>query len=94
MEAHWETTANAPKHLFAIPDEEKERNIVQLFPVPGMLSLLATRPTSGVVKGLKAFPKEDRPPDLISFAAFNTMVALGFYFAIVTIMGWSRAQAI
>jgi cytochrome d ubiquinol oxidase subunit I len=90
MEAHWETKANAPKYLFAIPDEENERNAVELFPIPGMLSLLATHSTSGEVKGLKDFPKADRPPVFISFAAFNTMVALGFYFALVTIIGWFK----
>lgn len=90
MEAHWETKTHAPKFLFAIPDEENERNAVELFPIPGMLSLLATHSTSGEVKGLKDFPKEDRPPVFISFAAFNTMVALGFYFALVTIVGWFK----
>ncbi|MEW6667414.1 MAG: cytochrome ubiquinol oxidase subunit I [Thermodesulfobacteriota bacterium] len=90
MEAHWETKPYAPKHLFAIPDEQNERNLVEILPIPGMLSLMATHSPSGEVKGLKAFPKEDRPPVLISFAAFNTMVALGFYFVLVTVIGWFK----
>jgi cytochrome d ubiquinol oxidase subunit I len=90
MESHWETTTNAPKALFAIPDEENERNKVELFPIPGMLSLLAGHSTDAEVVGLKDFPKDERPPVFITYAAFNTMVGLGFYFALITIVGWFK----
>ena len=35
MEAHWETKTNAPKYLFAIPDEENERNARGALPHTG-----------------------------------------------------------
>lgn len=90
MESHWETTTYASKYLFAIPDEKNERNAIEILPIPGVLSLLATHSLKGEVKGLKDFPRDERPPVLINYAAFNTMVALGFYFALMTIIGWFK----
>ncbi|MFZ0447811.1 MAG: cytochrome ubiquinol oxidase subunit I [Desulfatiglandaceae bacterium] len=90
MESHWETTTYAPKYLFAIPDEKNERNAVEILPIPGLLSLLATHSLSGEVKGLKDFPRDERPPVFISYISFNLMVALGFYFALMTIIGWFK----
>jgi cytochrome d ubiquinol oxidase subunit I len=90
MESVWETRTHAPKYLFAIPDEQEERNVVEILPIPDLLSILATHSPSGEVKGLKAFPRDERPPVFICYAAFNTMVALGFYFALVTIIGWFK----
>lgn len=90
MEAHWKTSTNVPKYLFILPDEENERNAVEILPIPGMLSLLAKHSTSSEVTGLKDFPKEERPPVLITYASFNLMVGLGFYFALITIIGWLK----
>jgi cytochrome bd ubiquinol oxidase subunit I len=90
MEAHWETSTEAPVYLFAIPDEKKERNAVEVLPIPGLLSFLAKHDPKAEVKGLKAFPPADRPPVLISFIAFKMMVALGVYFALITLYGWIR----
>jgi cytochrome d ubiquinol oxidase subunit I len=90
MEAHWQTTTRAPIYLFALPDEKEERNLVQILPIPGALSLLARHSSSAEVKGLKAFPREERPPVLINFLAFRIMVALGVYFALVMIYSWIR----
>lgn len=84
MEAHWETQANAPMYLFSVPDVKNERNAVQLFPIPGMLSLLSYHDRNAVVKGLKDFPKEDRPPVLIPFLSFKIMVGLGFLFVLLS----------
>lgn len=88
MEAHWETQKKAPIYLFALPDEKNEKNAIEMLPIPGMLSLLAKHSPDAEVKGLKGFPPEDRPPVFISFGAFKTMVALGLYFALMTIIGW------
>ncbi len=90
MESHWETTTNAPKYLFAYPDEKNEKNLIEVLPLPGMLSLLATHSTEGEVKGLKDFPRDERPPVFINYVAFNAMVALGFYFLLMTIVGWLK----
>jgi cytochrome d ubiquinol oxidase subunit I len=94
MESHWETARNVPKYLLSIPDEENEKNIVEILPLPGMLSLLAKHTTDAEVVGLKDFPKEDRPPVLISYLSFNLMVGLGFYFALITVVAWLKRKRI
>jgi len=88
MEAHWETSARAPLHLFAIPDEKNERNLIQIGSIPGLLSFLGHHDINAEVKGLKDFPKEERPPVILSLLAFRTMVGLGTLFPILMIIGW------
>lgn len=88
METHWDTSARAPVFLFSVPDPENERNAVEVLPIPGLLSLLARHDTNAVVTGLKDFPRSERPPVLITSLAFKGMVALGFYFAVITLIGW------
>jgi len=90
MEAHWETSTQAPVYMFAIPDEKNERNLVEILPIPGLLSFLAKHDPKAEVKGLKAFPPADRPPVLINFIAFKLMVGLGVYFALITVYAWFR----
>jgi cytochrome d ubiquinol oxidase subunit I len=90
MEAHWETTSRAPIHLFAIPDEEAEKNMVQFGSIPGVLSLLGHHDIDAEVIGLKDIPKEERPPVLPTFLSFRIMVALGTLFPILMIYGWFR----
>lgn len=90
MESHWETGKQAPVFLFAVPDETNEKNAIEILPMPGVLSLLATHSTEGVVKGLKDIPKGERPPVLINFISFKTMVALGMYFVLMTLIGFFK----
>jgi cytochrome d ubiquinol oxidase subunit I len=88
MEAHWETTTRAPIHLFAIPDEENERNLIEIISIPGLLSFLGKHDIDAEIKGLKEFPKDERPPVLITLIAFRTMVGLGTLFPLLMIIGW------
>lgn len=90
LESHWETSKNAPIYLFSFPDEANERNSIEIGRIPGMLSLLAFHSTDAKVKGLKDVPRDERPPVLITFGSFKIMVGLGFYFALVTTIGWLR----
>jgi cytochrome d ubiquinol oxidase subunit I len=90
MEAHWETRSRAPIYMFLIPDEENERNRVQILPVPAALSLLAYHTPNAVVKGLKDFPRDERPPVLLTFVAFRLMTGLGFLFLLLTAIGWVK----
>ena len=90
MESLWETTAAAPQYLFLIPDEANERNSVAFGGIPGALSMLAYHTPDATVKGLKDFPKEDRPPVTLSFLSFRVMVALGFLFLLLTVVGWFK----
>jgi len=88
MEAHWETTSRAPLTLFAIPSQEKEKNIVEFGSIPGILSFLGYHDFNATVRGLKDFPKEERPPVLLTFIGFRTMVGLGTLFILLTVYGW------
>jgi cytochrome d ubiquinol oxidase subunit I len=88
MEPTWETQKNAPIHLFFIPDEKQEKNLHVFGSIPGALSMLAFHSPSAEVKGLKEFPKEDRPPVLITAASFRFMVMIGFALAAVSIVSW------
>ncbi len=92
MEAHWETRANAPLLLFAWPDEDAEQNAFEIGAIPGALSFLGFHDVNATVRGLKEFPKDERPPVLLTFLAFRTMVALGTLFILLTIIGWIKRK--
>ncbi len=92
MEAFWETRAGAPQVLFAIPDEKNERNLVEFGQIPGLLSILAYHTPTATVKGLKDFPKEERPPVTLTFVAFRLMVGLGLLFVVLTVWGWFKRK--
>jgi len=90
MEAHWETQSHAPIVLFAIPDEEAGKNRVEFGSIPGILSFLGYHDFNAVVKGINDFPKDERPPVWITFAAFRLMVLLGTIFILQMLYGWTR----
>jgi len=91
MESLWETTTKAPIYLIALPDEKNERNSVQIGSIPGLLSFMGHHDFNAEIKGLKAFPKDERPPVLLTFLSFRGMVALGMYFILMMIIGvWKR----
>ncbi|MEW6385962.1 MAG: cytochrome ubiquinol oxidase subunit I [Thermodesulfobacteriota bacterium] len=92
MEALWDTQAHAPQTLFLIPDEKQERNLAEFGKIPGALSMLAYHSPKAVVKGLKDFPPEDRPPVLLTFVAFRVMVALGFLFVLLSLIAWFKRR--
>jgi cytochrome bd ubiquinol oxidase subunit I len=85
MESLWETTRGAPMYLLLIPDAKNERNAVELLGIPGMMSLLAHRDLNAEVKGLKDFPKSERPPVMETFVSFRTMVGLGSLFILLSL---------
>ena len=77
MEGHFETRAGAPLILFGWPDMEAEKTLYEIA-IPQLGSLILTHDWNGVVRGLKDWPKEDRPNALIVFWSFRIMVGLGF----------------
>ncbi|MGO9566704.1 MAG: cytochrome ubiquinol oxidase subunit I, partial [Desulfomonilaceae bacterium] len=91
-EAVWESTPGAPMYLFVIPDEANERNSVQLIGIPKLLSWVAHGDSNAVYKGLKEWPKDQRPPVAATFWSFRLMVALGIFFAIVSIIAWLKRK--
>jgi cytochrome d ubiquinol oxidase subunit I len=88
METHWETQTKAPVFLFSWPDEENERNIIEIGKIPGVLSFLAFHDINAPVQGLKEFPKDERPPVAITALAFKVMVGLGFFFLFLMVTGF------
>eukprot|EP00767_Chilomastix_cuspidata_P007576 gnl/Chilomastix_cuspidata/8300.p1 GENE.gnl/Chilomastix_cuspidata/8300~~gnl/Chilomastix_cuspidata/8300.p1 ORF type:complete len:438 (+),score=-16.78 gnl/Chilomastix_cuspidata/8300:110-1423(+) len=88
METHWETETRAPVFLFSWPDEENEKNIIEIGEIPGILSFLAHHDINAPVIGLKDIPKDERPPVAITAIAFKIMVGLGFYFLLMMGLGW------
>jgi len=87
MEALWDTQTRAPIALLALPDQKNERNAIEIGKIPGVLSFLGYHDVNAEVKGLKDFPREDRPPVLLTFIAFRIMVGLGMLFPLLTIIG-------
>ncbi len=86
MESVWTTEKPAPYYLLIVPDEKDEGNALETFKLPGMLSMLAFHNRDEEVKGLKDFPKSDRPPVLPSFLSFRLMVGLGMLFLLLSLM--------
>jgi cytochrome d ubiquinol oxidase subunit I len=76
MEGHFETRKGQPLILLGLPDMEAEttRYAVE---IPKLGSLILTHHWDGEVKGLKAWPKGDRPNSTIVFWSFRIMVGIG-----------------
>src|SRR5919106_91076 len=88
MESHFETTAGAPLTIGGFPDPETGETRYAI-KIPYGLSLLAFHDPHAVVKGLNEFPREDWPNVPIVHTAFQIMVALGSYLALVSLWaGW------
>ena len=83
MEAHFETARGAPLHIGGWPDVER-RETRWAIKIPRGLSLLAFHDPNAEVTGLAAFPREDWPPVAIVHIAFQIMVALGTFMAVVS----------
>ncbi len=94
LEAHWETGPKAPIYLLAVPDTEQEKNSVQIGSIPGLLSIMAFGDPNAVVKGLKDFPKDERPPVFLTFLAFKFMVGLGVLLIVLSLFAWWKRNTI
>jgi cytochrome bd ubiquinol oxidase subunit I len=89
IEGHWETQAGQPLLLFGWPDmaAETTRYAVEL---PKVGSLLLTHDWNGTVKGLKAWPPQERPNATIVFWSFRIMVGVGLLMVLAGV--WSLWQ--
>ncbi|WP_018414598.1 cytochrome ubiquinol oxidase subunit I [Teredinibacter turnerae] len=74
MEGVWHTEQGAPLLLFAIPDEEAQKNYWEIG-IPHMASLILTHTFNGEIKGLTEF--ESHPPVKPLFFGFRVMVGVG-----------------
>ena len=92
MEGHWETVAGAPLILFGWPDQAAEVTRFAL-EIPKLGSLILTHDLDGVVRGLKEWPPEDRPPAATVFWAFRVMVGIGFLMLFMVLAAaWLRLR--
>lgn len=93
MEGHWETREGAPLILFAVPDDAAETNHWELA-IPYLGSLILTHQIDGEVRGLKAWPPDERPYVPLVFFSFRVMVAVGFLMLFVAatslVLRWRR----
>ncbi|HSA54635.1 MAG TPA: cytochrome ubiquinol oxidase subunit I [Gemmatimonadaceae bacterium] len=88
MEGQWETERGAPLRIGGWPDESTETTRWAL-EIPNALSLLAFHDPQATVRGLKEFPRDERPPVAIVHFAFQVMVGLGTIAALVSLWaGW------
>ncbi len=90
IESFWETQTGAPFTLFLWPDPQNERNSFEFLPVPNGLSLMAYHRADSEVRGLKAFPEDERPPVLVTFLSFRIMVGLGILFILLALVGFLK----
>jgi cytochrome d ubiquinol oxidase subunit I len=96
IEGKWDagTEGPVPLVLFALPDEEHERNLYE-FSVPYLGSLIVTRSWDGGFAGLQAFAPDDRPPVLLPFFGFRLMVGIGVVMLVLAFWGgivWARGR--
>ncbi|MDR2236857.1 MAG: cytochrome ubiquinol oxidase subunit I [Chryseobacterium sp.] len=85
MEAHFKTEKNVPLIVGGLPDEETE-TVKYAIKIPGGLSFLAFEDFNAEVKGLDAFPKDERPPVVVTHFAFQIMVGLGTFMMFVGVL--------
>jgi cytochrome d ubiquinol oxidase subunit I len=90
MEGHWETQSGAPFIVVGWPDQEAEVTR-WAFEVPYLGSLILTHKLDGTVRGLKDWPREDRPPAAIVFWSFRVMVGIGMLMMLIVVLAnWLR----
>jgi cytochrome d ubiquinol oxidase subunit I len=93
MEAHFETRTRAPLLIGGWPDLERG-DVDYAIRIPGGLSFLAFGDPDAEVKGLEEFPRDEWPNVPIVHTAFQIMVALGTYLALlslwVVLAAWRR----
>jgi cytochrome d ubiquinol oxidase subunit I len=82
MEGQFRTERGAPLRIGGLPDETSMTTRWAI-EIPRGLSLLAFHDPNAEVQGLEEFPHDEWPPVAITHIAFQVMVALGTYMAIV-----------
>ena len=76
MEGQYETLKGAPLRIGGIPNDETEETRYSI-EIPKLLSFMAYSDFEAEVKGLKEFPKDERPPTAVVHFAFQIMVGAG-----------------
>jgi cytochrome d ubiquinol oxidase subunit I len=80
-----DTKGGAAIHLGGWYDEDTGE-VKYGIPIPRLLSLLAFHDPNAEVQGLNEVPADDRPPVNLVRITFQTMVAIGFFLALVGVI--------
>lgn len=97
MEAHWEHRPRGegvPFVVFAVPDEERERNDLEIA-IPHAGSVILTHSWEGEIQSLKDVPASERPPVKPVFYAFRVMLAVGtlmLLLSLASLVQWWRGR--
>jgi cytochrome d ubiquinol oxidase subunit I len=94
LEGHFETRAYAPLRIGGLPDPEA-RVTRWAIEIPGGLSVLAFGDPSATVTGLDDIPRDLWPPVLWVHLAFQVMVGIGSWLALLALWGaflWWRGR--
>ncbi|MDO4998435.1 MAG: cytochrome ubiquinol oxidase subunit I [Neisseria sp.] len=89
MEGVWHTEKGAPVLLFALPNEQEQRNDYAIG-IPKGASLILTHDLNGEIKGLNEFA--DKPPVIPMFWGFRIMVGMGMLMLLVSWYGVYRLR--
>ena len=86
IEGRYNTEQPTPLTLFGIPDDANAtmRDAIE---IPDLGSLILTHSWNGVIKGLKEWPMNQRPPVAAPFFAFRIMVGIWFLMLCTAIAG-------
>jgi cytochrome bd ubiquinol oxidase subunit I len=87
IEAHWQTGSHVPLVLFALPDDSAETNRASI-QIPDLASIILRHDPNGVVRGLKDWPRDQRPVVAFPFFAFRVMVGIAMIMLAVVVVGW------
>jgi cytochrome d ubiquinol oxidase subunit I len=88
IEGLYATQTRAPLLAFGlVKSRPPEIQAEVAAPIPGLLSWMAFGDFDAEVKGLDAFPEDERPPLWLTFVSFHNMVILGVYFVLLTLWG-------
>lgn len=85
IEGNWETEKGSPLILWGWPDQKSEETRYAL-KIPKLSSLILTHNLNGEIKGLKEWPKKERPPVPIVFWSFRVMVGIGLLMLLTGLM--------
>jgi len=87
IEGLWKTEKGGTSlNLIGFPDMQAEVTRYAI-KVPHLGSVILTHSWTGEIRGLKEFPKEDRPNSLIVFWSFRIMAALGMLMILLALIG-------
>ncbi|WP_047608130.1 cytochrome ubiquinol oxidase subunit I [Rahnella aquatilis] len=94
MEGSWHqpvTGEGEPLRLFAWPDQQSQRNRLEVA-IPTIGSLYLRHNLTGHIKSLSEFPAQERPPVAAVFFSFRIMVGLGLLMVITSGIAAYRLQ--